>query len=127
MVHPTLRHAVPLMLALSLCCAAGAAADVPRDGAAVKAVALTAAQFKPFEGEYALAPGFSIAFFQQDGKLMSQATGQAAFEIFADSPDTFFATVAPIKISFTKDASGHVTHMNLVQGGRTLPPAPRTK
>lgn len=120
----SLRHALQLILALSLCSTA-LAADQERT--TVKAITLTATQFKPFEGEYALAPNFSIAFFQQDGKFMSQGTGQPAFEIFADSPETFFATVAPIKISFTKDAAGRVTHMNLTQGGRTLPPAPRTK
>ena len=124
MPYSSLRHALPLILALGLC---GTALAADQDSTAVKPITLTATQFKAFEGEYALAPNFFIIFFQQDGKFMSRGSGQPAFEIFADSPETFFATAAPIKIRFTKDAAGRVTDMILTQGGHTMPPAPRTK
>jgi hypothetical protein len=90
-----------------------------------KSFALSAEQFKNYEGEYQLAPGFIISVFQRDGKFYSQGTGQPEFEIFAEAEHSFYATVADIKIRFTTGADGKATHFNLTQNGRTMPPAPR--
>jgi uncharacterized protein len=91
----------------------------------VKAATVTAEQFKKFEGQYQLAPGFVISILQKDGKFQAQATGQDSFEIFADSATSFYAKVADIKISFVLGADGVVSSFIFSQNGRAMPPAPR--
>lgn len=74
-----------------------------------------------YEGVYELAPTFAIAMSVVDGKLMAQATGQSAFELYAESPDAFFLRVVDAQITFTRDASGAVDGLILHQGGRDSP------
>ncbi len=90
-----------------------------------KSFVVSAEQFKKYEGEYQLAPGFIISVFQKDGKFYSQGTGQPEFEIFAEAEHSFYATVADIKIRFTLGADGKTTHFHLTQNGMSMPPAPR--
>ncbi|MCX6560785.1 MAG: serine hydrolase [Candidatus Aminicenantes bacterium] len=77
--------------------------------------------FDPYVGEYELAPGFSIKFFRQGAKFMTQASGQAAFEIFPESETKFFLKVVDGQVEFVKDAAGKVTGMVLTQNGRKMP------
>lgn len=85
-----------------------------------EAATSASAQFKAFEGNYELQPGFIIHLFKKDDKFFAQATGQANFEIFSESQYVFFAKVAPIKISFALGANGVVSHLILQQGGREM-------
>lgn len=86
-----------------------------------KAVAIDPKIFDQYAGDYELQPGFVIKFFRQGDKLMTQATGQAAFEIFAESETKFFLKVVDGSVEFVKDASGKVTGMVLNQSGRSMP------
>lgn len=81
-------------------------------------------QLAQYEGVYELAPTFAITMRVKDGKLMTQATGQQEFELFAESKDRFFLKVVDAQVEFTRDASGKVTGAILHQGGRSTP-APR--
>lgn len=73
--------------------------------------------YDAYVGEYQLAPTFIIAVRRDGDRLMAQATGQPAFEIFPESETKFFLKVVEAKITFVKDASGKVTHLILHQGG----------
>ncbi len=68
-----------------------------------------------YAGVYELMPGFSITVKLEGGKLMAQATGQSAFEIFPESETEFFYKVVDASITFSKDK------LVLHQGGRDLP------
>jgi hypothetical protein len=52
---------------------------------------------------------------------MTRATGQGAFEIFAESETRFFLKVIDAQVEFVKDAAGMVTGMILFQNGRRTP------
>ena len=86
-----------------------------------KAVALDAAILDQYVGEYEISPGFSLKFFRDGAKFMTQATGQGAAEVFAESETKFFLKVVDAQVEFTKDAAGKVTGMVLSQNGRRMP------
>ena len=85
------------------------------------AVAIDPKIFDSYAGEYEIRAGFTIKFFRQGDKFMTQATGQAAVEIFAESETRFFLKVVDGQVEFVKDAAGKVTGMVLTQNGRTIP------
>ncbi|MBC7622769.1 MAG: DUF3471 domain-containing protein, partial [Aeromicrobium sp.] len=90
-----------------------------------KEVNLSTVELDALVGEYPLAAGFVLTVFResdkQGEKLMARATGQGAFQIFAESNDKFFAKVADIRIEFKKDAAGSVTGLVLFQAGMETP------
>ena len=71
-----------------------------------------------YVGEYELSPGFVLSVFREGDKLMTQATGQQKFEIFAESETTFSPRAFNAKLTFVKDSEGRVTGVQLNQGGR---------
>lgn len=71
-------------------------------------------------GKYELMPGFIIAITLEDGKLMSQATGQDKFEIFAENENNFFLKVVEARLEFIKDDKGKTISLILRQGGMEL-------
>jgi len=71
-----------------------------------------------YVGRYEMAPNFILNITRNDDHLYAQATGQGAFEIFAESQKEFFAKVAPIQITFTTGAGGRATELVVHQGGR---------
>ncbi len=73
-----------------------------------------------YAGTYELRPGFSIVMTVEDGRLMTQATGQPKNPLFAESETKFFLKVVDAEVEFVKDSSGKVTHMVLYQGGREM-------
>ncbi|MEL7729317.1 serine hydrolase [Citromicrobium bathyomarinum] len=75
-----------------------------------------------YEGTYALSPSFKIKVFVEDGKLMTQATGQAAFELFAQEgeEDFFFLKVVDAQLRFNRDAAGDVRSLTLYQNGQEI-------
>lgn len=89
-----------------------------------KEITVAPDQLAQYEGVYELAPTFAITMRVKDGKLMTQATGQQEFELFAERKDRFFLKVVDAQVEFTRDASGKVTGAILHQGGRSMP-APR--
>jgi CubicO group peptidase (beta-lactamase class C family)/uncharacterized protein YneR len=77
--------------------------------------------FDNYVGEYELAPGFIITVRREENKFITQATGQSAFEIFAESETVFFLKVVDAKIEFKKNAEGKTESLILFQNGRTIP------
>ena len=75
-----------------------------------------------YEGTYALTPSFKIKVFVEDGKLMTQATGQAAFELFAQDgeEDFFFLKVVDAQLRFNRDDAGDVGSLTLYQNGQEI-------
>ena len=88
-----------------------------------KAVEVDPALLEACVGEYELAPGFVITVTRSGGRLFERATGQAQFEMFAESQTEFFLKVGDLALTFVKDASGAVTALVVHQNGldRTAP------
>ncbi|MGN6516464.1 MAG: serine hydrolase [Rhizomicrobium sp.] len=81
-----------------------------------------AAALDAYVGTYKLADKFLLKIFRIDDALYAQATGQGAFQIFPQTHDEFVAKIAPIGISFKRDAAGDVAGLVLHQNGdRTAP------
>jgi CubicO group peptidase (beta-lactamase class C family) len=70
-----------------------------------------------YVGTYELAPTFSIAFTLEGDQLMTQATNQPKFPVYADSETKFFLTVVNAEVEFFSDDKGNVTYMMLHQNG----------
>ena len=86
-----------------------------------RAIAVPAEALQAYVGVYEVAPNFAFTISVEDGRLMAQATGQQAFELFAEKPDGFFLKVFDAQISFGRDATGAVTGLTLHQGGNVVP------
>lgn len=84
-------------------------------------VAVAPEVLNAYVGVYEAAPTFSFTISVKDGHLMAQATGQPAFELFAEKADGFFLKVVDAQLSFVRDESGAVNGLILHQGGPDLP------
>jgi CubicO group peptidase (beta-lactamase class C family) len=71
-----------------------------------------------YVGTYELSPTFSVVMTLEGGQLMTQATQQPKFPLFAESDTKFFLKVVDAQVEFFRDEKGAVTHMVLHQGGR---------
>jgi tetratricopeptide (TPR) repeat protein len=69
-------------------------------------------------GRYQLAPAFILSFFVEDGKLMTQATGQNKLPLAAESATEFSVIGVPARLTFHMGADGKATAVTLQQGGR---------
>jgi len=56
----------------------------------------------------------------QADRLMTQATGQPKFPLFAESETKFFLKVVDAEVEFFRNEKGDVTHIILHQGGHDL-------
>jgi len=83
-----------------------------------KEVAVSPAILQTYVGTYELAPGFDIVMTVEGGQLMTQATGQPKFPVFAESETKFFLKVVDAQLEFVKNDKGEITHVILHQGGR---------
>jgi serine-type D-Ala-D-Ala carboxypeptidase/endopeptidase len=92
-----------------------------------RTIALDAASLDDYIGDYTLSDAMSIDVSRKDNQLYAQATGQGAFPIFADSMDEFFAKVADIRISFSRDASRKISGLVLHQNGDHAAPKIRAQ
>lgn len=88
---------------------------------AVQAANVSVEAMKQYEGDYALAPTFSINIKVKDNELYAQATGQPAFQILPITETMFYTKVVDAKIEFVKDADGKVGSIILHQNGRDMP------
>ncbi len=75
--------------------------------------------YEDYRGKYQLMPGFILTVWPEDGKLMTQATGQSSIEIMPESETVFFNTMIGAKITFVREDGG-VTHLILEQAGQRL-------
>jgi len=73
-----------------------------------------------YPGTYELQPGFDLVITLEDGKLMTQATGQAKVQVFPETETKFFLKVTDAQIEFFKDDTGKVTHLMLHQGAADI-------
>jgi hypothetical protein len=89
--------------------------------AAVRDLPLTAEEMARYEGTYTLQLGpqtLDIRVFVQDGRLMSQATGQSAFGLRAQGDHAFIPTFSDeVRLVFTVE-NGRATGVTLHQDGR---------
>lgn len=70
-----------------------------------------------YVGVYQLAPTFSIAITREGSALHLQATNQPRFPLYAESEGKFFLRVVDAQVEFTKDGTGAVDALILVQNG----------
>ena len=82
------------------------------------AVPLSAEQLAPLAGVYAVRPAFKLTISVRDDQLWAQATGQGAFQLFAKSPQRFFARVTPLEVEFAEGSPP--PSLTVYQGGMTL-------
>lgn len=82
-----------------------------------KAADLPAASLDDYAGSYKLSEKMLLKIFRTDQGLFARGTGQAAIAIFPSAPNEFFARVAGISMSFTRDATGAVAGLVLHQNG----------
>lgn len=85
------------------------------------AVTLTPEVLQEYVGEYPIQPAFVLSFTLEDGQLMTQATGQPKFPIFAERKDFFFLKVVEAQVEFVRNAEGKVEKLILHQGGQQIP------
>ena len=91
------------------------------DDAGVQEVEVSAEILKDYVGKYELAPGFVLTVTLEDGRLMTQATGQQKIEIFASSETEFFLKVVPARLEFHRSEDGTVEKLVLFQNGQEVP------
>lgn len=80
-------------------------------------VQLEVEKLKKLEGTYEIQRGFNLNVFVEGESLMARATGQNAFELFADNDSSFFAMVSGIEVDFDLDESGQAESLTLHQAG----------
>jgi CubicO group peptidase (beta-lactamase class C family) len=85
-----------------------------------KAISIDPELLDQYAGEYELEPGFTVRFFRDGDRFMSQGTGEPAVEIFPESETRFFLEVSDAKGEFVMDEAGKVTGYVLTLNGRTL-------
>ena len=78
-----------------------------------------------YEGEYQLAPNFSIRITHDGDRLFAQATNQPKFEIFETKPNEFFTGEFGAEMTFVVGGDGKVSALILHQNGDHT--APKTK
>jgi len=86
-----------------------------------KSVAAKPDAYHVYTGEYEVSATFIVKVYKEGEKLMTQATGQPAFELFPEGENKFFLRVVDAKVTFTKGDNGTVTGLIIHQGGRDTP------
>jgi uncharacterized protein YneR len=72
---------------------------------------------RTYVGEYELQPGFTITISLDGNQLKGQATGQPAFDLFAEKENLFYLKVVDAKIEFVRNEKGAITDLILYQNG----------
>jgi CubicO group peptidase (beta-lactamase class C family) len=81
-----------------------------------KEITVSPAILGKYVGTYELMPNFDLVM-TLEGQLMTQATGQSKFPMFAESETKFFLKVVDAEVEFFKNDKGEVTYLILHQGG----------
>lgn len=85
-----------------------------------KGITVSPAILEQYVGTYELSPNFDIVMTLESGQLMTQATGQEKFPLFAESETKFFLKVVEAEVEFFKNEKGEVTHIIIHQGGQEV-------
>jgi CubicO group peptidase (beta-lactamase class C family) len=83
------------------------------------------AKWQDLIGEYALAQGFVMRVFEQDGKLRVQGSGQPAIDADLAAPDRIELRMIGAVIEFRRNPRGEVTGATLRQAGQVIDGAKR--
>ncbi len=86
-----------------------------------KSAAVEPNDYDPYVGEYEVSTNFVVKIFKEGEKLMTQATGQPAVELFPEAANKFFIKVVDAKVTFNRDDKGAVTGLIIHQGGQDTP------
>jgi len=87
-----------------------------------KSTIVDSKDYDVYAGEYEVTPTFIVKVFKEGDKLMTQATGQPAIEIFPEAAQNkFYARVVNAQVTFNRDDKGTVTGLVIHQNGRDLP------
>jgi len=81
---------------------------------------ITNPAWRDWAGEFQLTRQFSLRVFEQDGRLMVQATGQPGIAAIPTGPDRIEIAQVGAVVKFERDASGSVVAAVLQQGGQVL-------
>ena len=82
-----------------------------------KEIALPATTLREYVGTYRLAPTFALDVTVDSAGAWLQATSQPRFRLFAEAPDKFFLKVVDAQLEFSRDSTGRVSAVTLVQNG----------
>ena len=83
-------------------------------------IAIDPASLAAYAGRYPLTPRFVLTVTPQNGRLMVQATGQDAAEVFPESKTRFFYRIVDAQLTFEFGADGMASAVVLHQNGRDL-------
>jgi CubicO group peptidase (beta-lactamase class C family) len=84
-------------------------------------ITLDPALLTNYEGEYQLAPTFSITVTRNEDKLYARATGQGSAQLYPESELKFFYKIVDAQIEFVKGVDGKIEQLILYQGGQVIP------
>lgn len=82
-----------------------------------KTIEVSKEDLTKFVGTYQLMPGVEFTVTQKEAQLYIKVTGQNNFQVYPESPDTFFYKVVEAKIKFEVLEDGTVPSLTLFQGG----------
>ena len=100
----------------------GEKAELPSER---KEITVSPNMLAEYVGTYELAPKVNVMVTLENGRLMTQLSGQGRLPLFAESETKFFLKVVDAEVEFFRDDKGKVAYLVLHQGGRDTK-APRT-
>jgi D-alanyl-D-alanine-carboxypeptidase/D-alanyl-D-alanine-endopeptidase len=80
-------------------------------------VTLAPEVLRQYVGHYELAPTFALDVTSDSGAMFVQPTGQGKAPIYAEAMDKFFFRIVDAQLEFSRDSSGAVNGVTLVQNG----------
>ncbi|MCY7350786.1 MAG: serine hydrolase [Cytophagaceae bacterium] len=83
-----------------------------------KAIPISEIVLRHYVGTYQMTPDRTMAITLEAGKLFLQITGQAKFDVFAETETDFFLKAVDAQLTFYKDSNGNVSQVVVHQGGR---------
>jgi len=93
------------------------AAPVPPEWAEIS---LEIEALRAFVGTYEIKPDQTVVITLSGDRLTAAATGFPEIDLFPDSPTSFFAKAAPVRVKFERDGAGRVTGLVLSYRGQDL-------
>ncbi|MEQ1586050.1 MAG: serine hydrolase [Cyclobacteriaceae bacterium] len=86
-----------------------------------KSISMDNSLFDQYVGEYELAPQYIVTVWREGSAYKAQASGQPVYEIFPESDQKFFLSVADVTLEFLRDDQQKVTGLVLSMGGHQTP------
>ena len=80
-------------------------------------ISLAPSALNKYVGDYEIRPDLILSVFVENGRLLTQASNQATFEIFPETETFFFVKEFDAQLTFQKDESGDVGRLVLHQHG----------